>query len=356
MDGHRFPYKWRLADTTFTKDKGKVFSTFSCGGGTSLGYQLAGFEVIANLEFDEKKNATYNKNNHPKYSYCDDIRKFRLRDDIPEELYHLDILSGSPPCLAFSMSGDREAVWGKDTKREGVKHSQTWDDLFFEYIALAKKLQPKVVEAENVKGLLLGNAIDYVRRIYEAFDDAGYYCQHFLLNTATMGVPQKRERVFFICLRKDLAEPFLYQKDLFTVAPKIDMTFNEPPIKYGEYADYQGDEIKAPGMNKYIKLRQEGDIALSDAVERLGEPRKFFNQQYLYEENVSYTLTAHRDSIIPFKNPRWLSKQETCSIATFPQDYDFCDNTFWEMCGRAVPCVCMANIATNIYEQWLSKI
>lgn len=65
--------------------------------------------------------------------------------------------------------------------REG-QAEQVLDTLFFDFIDLAKKLQPKVVVAENVKGLLLGEAKDYVRRIYEGFEDAGYYCQHWLLD------------------------------------------------------------------------------------------------------------------------------------------------------------------------------
>ena len=64
--------------------------------------------------------------------------------------------------------------------------------------------------AENVKGLLLAAAKKYVIKIYKEFDKAGYYCQHFLLNASKMGVPQRRERVFFIAMRKDLAKPFLH--------------------------------------------------------------------------------------------------------------------------------------------------
>ncbi len=60
---------------------------------------------------------------------------------------------------------------------------------------MAKKLQPKVVVAENVKGLLLGEAKQYVRQIYREIDLAGYYCQHWLLDASKMGVPQRRERV-----------------------------------------------------------------------------------------------------------------------------------------------------------------
>ena len=92
------------------------------------------------------------------------------------------------------------------------------DNLFFDFIDLAKKLQPKVVVAENVKGLLAGEAKEYVRKIYREFDLAGYYVQHWLLDASKMGVPQKRERVFFIAMRKDIATPFLKSIDLFTIA------------------------------------------------------------------------------------------------------------------------------------------
>ena len=99
MSGHKFPYKWSLESTTFEKNKGKVFSTFSCGGGSTMGYKLAGFDVIGNLEFDERKNEAYVANHHPKLNYCEDIRDFRKRDELPKELYELDILDGSPPCF-----------------------------------------------------------------------------------------------------------------------------------------------------------------------------------------------------------------------------------------------------------------
>ena len=66
-----------------------------------------------------------------------------------------------------------------------------------------------------------GDAIKYVAKIHDAFDKAGYYCQHFLLDGSKMGVPQRRERVFFVCLRKDIATPFLYQVDMFEQKPRL---------------------------------------------------------------------------------------------------------------------------------------
>jgi DNA (cytosine-5)-methyltransferase 1 len=208
---HKFPYNWTLKDAVFTKDKGKVFSCFSCGGGSTMGYKLAGFDVLGCNEIDPKMMAAYVENHNPKYSFLEPIQNFKLRNDLPEELYNLDILDGSPPCSSFSISGNREADWGKEKKFREGQAEQILDTLFFDFIDLAKKLQPKVVVAENVKGLLQGDAKSYVLKIYEDFDAAGYMVKHFLLDSSTMGVPQKRERVFFLAIRKDIADPFLYQ-------------------------------------------------------------------------------------------------------------------------------------------------
>ena len=201
----------------------------------------------------------------------------------------------------------------------------------------------------------MGNAIDYVRRIYKDFEDAGYYCQHFLLDGSKMGVPQMRNRVFFVCIRHDLGLNFLRVSDLFNVEPHIDMNFNEPGIYYGEFADYKGKPF-GKKMKELFELRKVGDIDMSRAYYSVTGKRGFFNQQYLYEDKVSYTLTAHVDSTIPFAKPIYLSQSEVCNISTFPQDYDFCGLSPHYICGMSVPPVMMAQVATQVYEQWLSKL
>jgi DNA (cytosine-5)-methyltransferase 1 len=196
-------YKWNLTDLEKVKKNGlKVFSTFACGGGSTMGYKLAGFDVIGANDIDPEMAWHYKENHKPKYYYLEDIRKFRQREDLPKELYQLDILDGSPPCSSFSMAGSREKGWGKKKKFREGQAEQTLDDLFFDFIELARKLQPKVVVAENVKGMLQGNAKGYVKQIIGLFNVVGYDVQLFLLNAATMGVPQKRERVFLFAKEK----------------------------------------------------------------------------------------------------------------------------------------------------------
>ena len=110
---HKFPYKWTLKDANFTKDKGKVFSCFACCGGSTMGYKLAGFDVIGCNEIDPKMMANYIENHHPKYPFTCDIREMKTMD-LPDELFNLDIFDASPPCTSFSMSGNREKDWGKE--------------------------------------------------------------------------------------------------------------------------------------------------------------------------------------------------------------------------------------------------
>lgn len=202
-----FNYEWNLKDLKKVKNNGlSVFSCFSCGGGSTMGYKMAGFNVIGNVEIDKRVNDCYVVNHKPKYNYCEDIREFRLRDDLPEELFNLDILDGSPPCSSFSMSGNREKDWGKEKVFREGQRKQTLDDLFFEFIALANRIRPKIVIAENVKGIIQGNAKKYVIKIKEEFNNAGYDLLIKVLDSSKMGVPQRRVRVFFIAVRKDLSE------------------------------------------------------------------------------------------------------------------------------------------------------
>jgi DNA (cytosine-5)-methyltransferase 1 len=348
-----FNYKWTLKDANFTKDKGKVFSCFACGGGSTMGYKLAGFDVLGCNEIDPKMIEAYKANHNPKYAYLEPIQTFKLRTDLPDELYNLDILDGSPPCSSFSMAGNREKDWGKEKVFREGQAEQVLDTLFFDFIDLAKKLQPKVVVAENVKGLLLGEAKQYVRQIYREFDLAGYYCQHWLLDASKMGVPQRRERVFFIALRKDLAEPFLYQQDMFTVNPKLELNFNEPEIPFeiidNETENYQDANTTKTAL-KYWHLTKPGDSFSTVAN------GSFFNWIRLDRKKVSNTIPAQTNYTYHSDICRPLNKDEYSLIGSYPIDYDYVQLKPVYLIGMSVPPVMTANIATEIYLQWLSKL
>jgi DNA (cytosine-5)-methyltransferase 1 len=351
MSNHRFPYKWTLKDAVFTKDKGTVFSCFACGGGSSMGYKLAGFDVIGCNEIDPRMMAAYVKNNHPKYGFLEPIQTFKNRTDLPDELYHLDILDGSPPCSSFSSAGSRGDDWGKEKKFREGQAEQILDTLFFGFIDLAKKLQPKVVIAENVKGLLLGDAMDYTARILTALDDAGYFVEHTLLDASKMGVPQRRERVFFTAIRKDVYTG--YFADLFGTRPEINLVFDEDEITYGDIFSCLG-RIQTPLYFSRWEKRIDSDTSFGDITERLNGTGSCFSDVFAKREIAMPTITG-KGGITDFDTGYYVSDDTFIKAGTFPADYDFAGNKPSYIIGMSVPPVMMAHVASRVYEQWLKR-
>jgi DNA (cytosine-5)-methyltransferase 1 len=349
---HRFNYEWTLADAKFTKDKGKVFSCFACGGGSTMGYKLAGFDVLGCNEIDPKMIEVYKANHNPKYAYLEPIQTFKLRTDLPNELYNLDILDGSPPCSSFSMAGSREDGWGKEKKFREGQALQVLDNLFFDFIDFAKKLQPKIVVAENVAGLMMGNAKEYVKKIYIAFQEAGYQLriEPYLLDASTMGVPQRRRRVFFVALRNDLAGQFMEQVDMFQVAPKLNLEFNEPEICFENIKEKDAKREMVP--NSYRKHWENADET-GRAKAESGNTFGFF---YKALNKLSLATITSGGSYAIEEVAELITDLEFCKGGTYPVDYNFLENKPQYLIGMSVPPVMTAQIATEIYTQWLSNI
>lgn len=341
---HKFPWKWYLSDLANVKKNGlTVFSCFSCGGGSSMGYKLAGYDVIGNVEIDPRVMKVYQKNNHPKYPYLMDVREFlKIPDtELPKELFHLDILDGSPPCSVFSTAGEREKGWNKEKVFREGQAQQKLDDLFFYFISIAQKLQPRVVIAENVSGLLKGNAKGYVNEIFKAFDMAGYKTQLFLLNAAFMGVPQKRERCFFVAQRKDQA------------FPKLTLNFREKPILFGEVRSEHGI-IPGPIARSLLEHRTRADKDLSEISERIRGRRSGFSQKIDWDDAVASTNVSGTENYRGYDGLKY-SFEDKKNIQTFPQDYDFMDQDVYFITGMSVPPVMMAQVASEVYRQWFDK-
>jgi DNA (cytosine-5)-methyltransferase 1 len=332
-------YIWNLSDLSQDKKHIKVFSCFSCGGGSTMGYKRAGFDVIGNVELDKSINSVYVKNHHPKFNFNLDLRDFNKINDLPKELFELDILDGSPPCSSFSMSGSREKLWGKEkTFREGQK-KQVLDDLFFVFLDTVKKLNPKIVIAENVMGLLKGNAKGYVNEIIKRFHNLGYYVQLFHLDAAYMDVPSKRERVFFIANRMNY--------------PQLILNFNNPPIIFGEVRSKVGIPIKKSSKQyRLLQLRTKSDHSIGDINKRLYGKCTSFNDSIVSDERICGTI-ASNGSYFRMIDGMKFTKDDFVCCQTFPQDYDFCGRSVQYICGMSVPPNMMAHIALEVYEQWL---
>lgn len=332
-----FNYKWFLSDgfpaSGIVRNNKTVFSMFSCGGGSTMGYKLAGFTHLGGCEIDQKIGCVYIKNHKPKYFYQEDVRYFNDRTDIPIDLYNLDILDGSPPCSAFSMAGQRELVWGRQKVFKEGQRQQTLDDLVFVYCETIAKLKPKVFILENVKGIISGNARAYSKEIVRKTTDAGYCVQVFCLDSSTMGVPQKRERVFFIGHKKEYS------------FPKLRLFFNEPPIVAGAVCDntLNGDCLTEVESRYYFASKQGGSVG------------KFKSNKRYSAIKVAGTVTASAVYYHPYI-PRKINNTEFCLIGSFPLDFDFQKIKPQYLIGMSVPPVMMAHLSYSINKQWLSLI
>lgn len=345
-----FPYRWNLADGYPAKgvphNNRKVFGTFLCGGGSSMGYKLAGFDHLGGVEIDARMAKVYRLNHNPQMLYNMDIRQFNKMENLPEILYNLDILDGSPPCTTFSMAGERENSWGKKKKFAEGQAEQTLDDLCLEYVKTINKLKPKVCVLENVSGIVKGNAIMYANSIVKELDRVGYRTQIFLLNAAFMGVPQKRERVFFIGCRKELP------------LEKLSLEFNCTPILFKEICEYN---VKKNNLSNWAyelwRQRIPSDFDVYDINKRLTGKISGFTLKLIHGDAVAQTMIASGSEML-FDLPRGYTTNEMKLLSTFPMDYKISDahGTAKFIMGMSVPPVMMAQIARQIYIQWLSKI
>lgn len=307
-----------------------------------MGYKLAGFNVVGGIEIDPKMMLLYRKNlkPSPRLSFLMPIQDFEtfFMKDPYEELIDLDILDGSPPCSSFSMAGSREDGWQEKRKFKEGQATQILDDLFFHFIKVAKNLRPKVVVAENVKGLIQGRAKGYVRDIFRALDLSGYDTQLFLLNSSRMGVPQVRERTFFVARRKDLN------------LPKINLNFNEDIITTSmAIKDLNTEKYSVLSESTAKKWSKTKPGYFAKAIS--GNTFGFFSKEHPDKPCTTITATARN---YHWSEPRRLSCKEIIRLQTFPEDYKFEGLDTNYVCGMSVPPFMMMRVANQIFSQILS--
>lgn len=192
-----------------------LVSTFSGCGGSCLGFRLAGFKPLYACEFIDEARTTYRANHPTPHVDGRDIREVTAEDILTAtglKVGELDVLEGSPPCSSFSMAGKRERKWGEVSAYSDKK--QRTDDLFFEFLRLAEGLRPKVIVAENVKGLAVGKAKGVFLEVLEHLERIGYVASAQVLDAQWLGVPQRRERLIFVAVRKDLGLEPVFPKPL----------------------------------------------------------------------------------------------------------------------------------------------
>lgn len=342
-------HAWFLSDLTAVPKNGiKVMSTFACGGGSSMGYKRAGCEVVAANDIDPEMAWHYKLNVKPKHYFLCPIRDL-MTATLPPELFELDILDGSPPCSTFSMAGSREDAWGKEKHFREGQSKQVLSDLFFDWLDLVERLKPKVAIAENVKGMLIGNAKGYTKLIMARFKAIGYRPQLFLLNAADCGVPQRRERVFFCAVRDDIKVPPL------TLVP------THRWVSAGEAtADVQDltaieidDTLATSEAKKFWKLTPQGSSFAAAKKVATGKANGFCRVRNM-KNAPSSTLTSHAADFYHWSECRRLTFREWKRLGSFPDDYYAkTDKIGKYMIGMSVPPKMTEVVARAVCSQWL---
>lgn len=338
---------WSLAELP-AADGPTVMSTFACGGGSSMGYKLAGCRIVAANDIDPKMAERYCANLHPPQYFRCAIGDLVKSDDLPRSLFDLDILDGSPPCSTFTTNGLREKGWGKLRKFAEGQATQVLSDLFFDYLDLVEKLRPRVAVAENVKGMLLGNAKGYTKAVVERLRAIGYRPQVFLLNAADCGVPQRRERVFFVAIRDDIAKPPIVinprhrwvsaseaTRDIVLTRSEVDVT------------------QAAPLGVRLWELTPRGSGFSKASIAVRGTPNSWFSTYRLAGDEPSNTLPSMPKSIYHWSEPRTLCFREWKRLGSFPDDYEADESTGRYMVGMSVPPRMTEAVARAVCEQWL---
>ena len=249
------PYYLKDVIDNSNKELFTVISTFAGGGGSSTGYRLAGGKILCVNEFVEAAVETYKANYPNTPVLVEDIKKLNGEDFLKAagiQKGELDILDGSPPCSAFSVAGKREKGWDQKKIYSDGKKVENIEDLFFEFIRIAKDIQPKVIIGENVAGILMGEAIKKYNEIINEFEKIGYTAVGQVLNAADYGTPQGRQRCFFVAIRNDIVDKA--GLNFMTMANEVYPQKLDKQVSLKEAIDnIQNDESQEKELYNYVQ-------------------------------------------------------------------------------------------------------
>ena len=373
--------RYTLKDTLDSEKRSlfNVLSTFAGGGGSSTGYRLAGGKILAVNEFVEEAQNTYRENYPSTLIIPGDIKKLTGKDFLEKinlKPGELDLLDGSPPCSAFSMAGSishgggntHADAFGKTKQYSDIKGVENVEDLFFEFLRVAKEIQPKVIIGENVEGLTMGEAKEYFHKIQNTFEEIGYLVVANVLNASYFGVPQSRKRTFFIGVREDIADKiglnFMTMYQLYPDANKEQTTLGEA---INDIVNEDKDELdylfKALGPDKAVgktlaKMPKNPDKVLTGMDYH--DKGHHFNLKRTSLKKPSPTITAMGNlagvagTCHPFEDRKFTIK-ELKRIMSLPEDFKLtgAHKQQSERIGRMVPPLMMKALAESVYEKVL---
>ena len=308
-----------------------IVSLFAGCGGLDLGFEKAGFNVVWANEYDKSIHETYRLNHPNTILNTRDIRTL-TGDDIPD----CDGIIGGPPCQA----------WSKGGKQLGIEDPR--GQLFLDFIRIVKEKKPKFFLIENVQGILDDKHKDSLSCFLNILREAGYRISYELLNAADYKIPQDRFRVFFIGIRNDLSNNYVFPNAVssgpITLKQAIgDIT--ETPRYYcdnkveGDHPSRMNHDVyTGPYDAKYMarnRVRGWDEVSFTMQAQARNAP------QHPQAPKMVFISSSQRIFAKGFEHLyRRLSVRECARIQTFPDNFRFIYDDVkdgYKMVGNAVP-------------------
>ncbi len=357
---------------------------FAGAGGLSLGFEQAGFNIRLAIEADKHAAMTYksNRKNKKVIVHSDDIHNLppaKILKTLGYKPGQLDIVIGGPPCQGFSTSNT------VTRNRENPKNLLIFT--FFEYV---KKLKPKWFVMENVAGLGIFERGDFKEKLLNKFSRQGYEVQCVVLNAANFGVPQSRNRIFFIGTNTGVSLKFVDSlvqkksksqitiKDAISDLPILrngNSVEKKPYRKNGDLSSYQKlMRIKTNGMvsnnlttrHSEIAIKRFKEIKKGENLVALAKRKPALVQNYKDISNChswvylrqswgkpSVAIINYRKNMLihPSQN-RGLSVREAARLQSFPDKYCFYGPLSYQQqqVANSVPPLFAKEVASSIVK------
>ena len=327
-----------------------------CGcGGLSKGFEMAGFNTVLAIDFWKDAVETFNNNHKNKVAICDDVSKISndFLDDFTKKNKITGIVGG-PPCQGYSTVGKRD-----------INDDRNY--LYLQYCRIVEKVKPEFFVLENVKGLLTLNNGKFKEDIVERFTKLGYIVDYKILNSADYGVPQNRNRVFFVGIKnKKFKFPKEKIKKVTTYEAISDLTSYEDKYTTSAQTSYQKN---MRGNNKQLKnneftVHTEKTIdviskipdggKITDLPKEFWEIRKYNKAfQRMNSKLQSNTIDTGHRNYFHYSENRIPTVRESARIQSFPDNFIFYGSrtSQYKQVGNAVPPLLANAIAIEIMKQ-----
>ena len=351
-------------------NKLKILDLFSGCGGLSLGFKMAGFNIVGAIDNDLDSIETFKKNFVNGKFISEDIYKFKA-EKIKKLFSKVDIIIGGPPCQGFSNANR----WHKN-------YRDPRNSLFLKFIEFVKIIKPKMLLIENVRGILSNSNGEIIKNIKKVLNKLDYSVSFKVLDASEYGVPQIRKRVFIVGnkINEEVFHKYLKKRKKVTLREVLSELYHlEKSNKRRLNGNLSNNYIKYLRKKNSDVLNHDTVYPAKSTIEKIkyvkqGEnwkkiPKKLFKKsrsnrhssafKRLSEKDLSVTIdtgNAHSNYFHPIFN-RIPTPREAARIQSFKDSFKFIGSrtSQYRQIGNAVPPLLAKEIAVSFKKIILNK-